>query len=342
MPIADVFTAEEVTAEWLGHLLGKRVTALTRKSIGTGQVGSTVRFTLASPDPDCPPTLIGKFQSDDETSRGAGVAQGSYARETTFYRHLAVGRALPVPRALHVSFEPDTHRFAILMPDLGDHRIGDQLAPLGRSEAEATVRALAQVHAAFLDDPELDRYLVLPGTPGSTPIPLDPLYAMLWPGFLTRYGERVTPAMREVGEAYLGRCEAWAAPREGPRTLLHGDCRPDNLLFAPQGGAVLVDWQTAAVGSPATDLAYFAGTSLAVEARRAWENDLFALWARALPMEHHALLRHTYRRDAFAGFLMGVAASMLVVRTKRGDAMFLSMCERSAAMVLDHDAPALL
>ena len=36
------------------------------------------------------------------------------------------------------------------------------------------------------------------------------------------------------------------------------------------------------------------------------------------------------------GMMMGVTASMVVQQTDRGDAMFLTMAERSAHMVLDH------
>jgi hypothetical protein len=49
-----------------------------------------------------------------------------------------------------------------------------------------------------------------------------------------------------------------------------------------------------------------------------------------------------YKRDAVSGFLMGVLASMIVVQTPRGDAMFLAMCQRAAAMIHDHDALSLL
>jgi hypothetical protein len=43
-----------------------------------------------------------------------------------------------------------------------------------------------------------------------------------------------------------------------------------------------------------------------------------------------------YRLAAFGGMMMGVTASMVVQQTDRGDAMFLTMAERSAHMVLDH------
>lgn len=332
-----VRSADAVTPAFLSALLGQPVVSVKSVAIGTGQVGSTVRFTCRIEGADAPLTLIGKFASLDATSRAAGLAQGSYVRETGFYKLLAPGRALPVPNVFHVSFDAATHDFALLMEDLGGHRVGDQLTPLGVAEARASVDALARVHTAFWNDASLDTHAFLPGAAAAAPVPLDALYDALWPAFVDRYGARVTAQMHEIGNAFRGRVDAWAAPRGGARTLLHGDCRPDNLLFAIDGGVVIVDWQTIAVGSPATDLAYFLGTSLTPEDRRTHEAALFDRWFEALPddADRDALWSIT-RRDALAGFLVGVAASMLVVRTERGDAMFLSMCARSAAMTDDH------
>lgn len=49
-----------------------------------------------------------------------------------------------------------------------------------------------------------------------------------------------------------------------------------------------------------------------------------------------------YRLSAFAGFLMGVIAAMLVARTPRGDEMFAVMAERSGYQALHLDSLALL
>ena len=69
----------------------------------------------------------------------------------------------------------------------------------------------------------------------------------------------------------------WHQARPHPFAVLHGDYRLDNLLFDPDGADVVaVDWQTLAVGPPARDLAYFLGTSLTVDDRRAAERELVA------------------------------------------------------------------
>jgi thiamine kinase-like enzyme len=110
---------------------------------------------------------------------------------------------------------------------------------------------------------------------------------------------------------------------------------------------VIVDWQTAGVGNGATDIAYYLGTALTPERRRTHERALVHLWIDQLvkagvPEADTQSLWDTYRRDALAGFLMGVLASMIVAQTPRGDAMFLAMCARAAAMVEDHGSVGLI
>ncbi|CAM3234580.1 hypothetical protein SPAN111604_12210 [Sphingomonas antarctica] len=331
--MTKVFRVEQVTAEWLSEMLGTRIDRLSHTPIGTGQVGATYRFTLAGAG--APATLVGKFAATDDVSRATGVAQNSYKRETGFYDRLARGKSLPVPEILYVGFDEATHDFALIMREIAGARAGDQLVPLTQNEAETAVDALAAVHGAFWADATLNTRDWLPGSAKLPHGTVDPLYAMLWPAFLERYGACVTPAMREAGDALVDRVDAWIACG-GSKTLVHGDYRHDNLLFDPQGGVTIVDWQTCAVGRGVRDLAYFAGTSLSPNDRRAWERVLFDRWLSAIKAETEADTEWVeYRRSAFAGFLMAVAASMIVGRTERGDAMFLTMGERAAAMVLD-------
>ena len=331
--MTEVVRVEQVTTAWLSELLRGRVDRVAHAPIGTGQVGATYRFTITGDG--VPATLVGKFAATDEVSRATGVAQNSYARETGFYDRLARGRALPIPAIDYVSFDAATHDFALMMREIVGARAGDQLVPLSRAEAETAVDAIAAVHGAFWADPLIDTLDWLPGSDLLPHAPVDPLYAMLWPAFLERYGDRVTREMREVGEALLGNVDAWIASH-GLKTLVHGDYRHDNMLFDPEGAVTIVDWQTCAVGRGARDLAYFAGTSLDPVDRKAWERDLFDRWRTKLGIDTEADVEWAdYRRSAFAGFLMAVAASMIVGRTERGDAMFLTMGERAAAMVLE-------
>jgi hypothetical protein len=83
------------------------------------------------------------------------------------------------------------------------------------------------------------------------------------------------------------------------------------------------------------------GTALDPDMRRHTEAALLARYQVALgkngvPTADLDGQWDAYRLAAFGGMMMGVTASMVVQQTDRGDAMFLTMAERSAHMVLDH------
>lgn len=349
---APVPSLADLTPAWLTGLLRSRghdveVVAVSSQPIGTGQVGATYRLSLdyARPAGGAPATLVAKLPSGDPLSRATGKSHMTYIRESRFYQNFAGKKPLPVPDHLFIAFDEESHDFALIMHDLPRHRAGNQLAVPSREEAMHAMDAAAAIHAAWWGDPALDRLDWLNGTRAVPPaLDGDALYAMFWPAFCDRYGARVTPEMKRVGEAYLGSIKAWSEGRDGPRCLTHNDFRPDNMLYDladPDRPIVIVDWQTVGVGIGAGDVAYYMGTALDANTRKAEEAALFEryraqLEARGVPALDTVDLWDVYRGAAFAGFMMGVTASMVVVQTERGDDMFLAMCTRSAAMVLDH------
>lgn len=349
--IEAIPTLAGLTPRWLTALLcGQGIECeienVSATAIGTGQVGATYRLSLDyRHQGGAPPTLIAKLPSNDPISRAAGKSHLTYLRESRFYQQFAGNRPMPVPDHLFIAFDDDSHDFALIMRDLPSYRAGNQLAVPTLREAELAIDAAAAIHAAWWDDPLLDTLDWLNGSKAvPPPLDVDALYAMFWPAFRQRYGARVTPEMVRVGEAHLGNVKGWAEAPNGPRCLTHNDFRPDNMLFDledPHRPLVVLDWQTVGVGSGAGDIAYFMGTALDRDTRRREEEALVARYAQALGRHgvaagDIAVIWNDYRRAAFSGFLMGVTASMVVGQTDRGDAMFLAMCERSAAMTLDH------
>ncbi|MFY7760987.1 phosphotransferase family protein [Aquidulcibacter sp.] len=344
--IKPIPTPTDITADWLAQHLGWNVSGVSAKAVGTGQVGATYRFSLTDPDPDAAQkaSLIGKFMSEDPVSRATGIAQLSYVREVKFYQNYGNTKPLPIPTARYAVVDEATHDFALLMDDFPSHRPGNQLTPATLEEAKLAMGAAASIHAAWWGDKGLDTHAWLNGSQAASGMNVDGLFEMLWPAFCARYGDQINDQIRATGEAYLGRINDWITQRPGPRCLTHGDFRPDNMLFLegdPAHPIVIVDWQTAGVGNGATDIAYYLGTALTPEMRRTHEMSLINLWIDHLekagvPQADTQNLWDIYRRDALAGFLMGVLASMIVAQTPRGDAMFLAMCARAAAMVSDH------
>jgi hypothetical protein len=343
-----VLTLEEITPQFLSELLGREVSLISATPIGTGQVGATYRLTLQGDG--IPATLVAKLPSNDELSRGTGKSHLTYLRESRFYQQFAGKKPMAVPDHLYIGFDEETHDFTLIMHDLPHHVQGNQLAEPSREEALLAVDAAASIHAAWWGDPMLDT-LDWPNGTKSVPPPLDVdvLYAMFWPAFCDRYLDRVEADMRTVGEAFLGKFGAHYDQRISPRCLTHNDYRPDNMLFDLADAIkpiIVVDWQTTGVGVGVGDIAYFTGTAFDPENRRALEAELLAryrqsLIERGVAQDDLAHLDDDYARSAISGFLMGVTAAMVVERTERGDAMFLAMARRSAAMVLDHREGAL-
>ncbi len=75
-------------------------------------------------------------------------------------------------------------------------------------------------------------------------------FAGLW----AHHRTRDIPAVEQVG-AWLGD----HVPESGPATVVHGDYRLGNVMFAPDASARLVavlDWEMATIGDPLADLGY--------------------------------------------------------------------------------------
>jgi len=120
------------------------------------------------------------------------------------------------------------------------------------------------------------------------------------------------------------------------------------MLFGAEGAErqlTVVDWQTVTWGPAMTDLAYFLGCALPPAERRAHYDTLLQAYHAALgPAAPISMVdvRDGVRRQSFFGVMMAIVSSMLVERTDRGDAMFMTMLQRHCEHVLDVDALATL
>jgi hypothetical protein len=317
---------------------------LDTERIGTGQMSQSYRVTFAAKDALANGTesVVVKLASDDPTSRATGVGMGAYFREVAFYGNLAARIGGPVPRCHLAVYDSAEGWFTLVLEDIVGATQGDQIAGCAVAEARVALRELARLHAPVLGDLALGVADYL-----NQPNPLtQELLTMLLPGFLERYGDRVAPEHAEVCRRLIPVLDAWAAERTPPLGLVHGDFRLDNLLFG-DGTCKVVDWQTVTWGPALLDAAYFIGGSMGIEDRRAHEQELVRLYHDELLSQGVTSLSweqcwHEYRRQTFHGILMAVAASMVVVRTERGDDMFMTVLERNAQQILDLDALSLL
>lgn len=348
----------DVTPEWLTAVLRERghevsVESIDAKSVGTGQVAHCERFEVTYTDWDgrAPASFVGKFRSPDELSRRTG-SSGTYQREVNFYRHIRPTVGIRTPDVHWLDLDEATGDFILLMEDMAPAEQGDQMRGATIEEATAALDEVARLHAPRWGDDTLEAFdfLVRPGAEAARVR----RFERLWAGFLERYGDQLSEEMLAVGHGFAPLYATYSRPFPRTRCITHGDYRLDNMLIGSAGDApdspkqvAVVDWQTVGVGAAAQDVSYFLGAGLLPEARRNHE--------RALVERYHATLEaggvrdysldqlwDDYRWYSYAGFVMAVTASMVVVRTERGDEMFMTMASRHARQAIDLDAQSLL
>jgi hypothetical protein len=320
----------------------------TATAIGTGQMSETYRVALEWEDARRagPASIVVKLAAADAMSRTTGIGLGIYEREIRFYGEVAPRIGGPIAACHLAVYDAEEGWFTLVIEDTAPSAQGDQIAGCSVEDARLAIHELARLHAPVWDDQELEcaEWLNQPSVVDQA------IVAGLLTGFLERYEERIEAEHRAMVERFVARFDAWNADRRRPFSIVHGDYRLDNLLFGKPGSPrplTVVDWQTVSWGQPLLDASYFLGAGLSVEDRRAHEE--------ALLREYHEALRtlgvgdfewercwEEYRRQAFHGVLMSVIAPMLVVRTERGDDMFMTSLARYSQQVLDLDAEDLL
>ncbi|MGD8415474.1 MAG: phosphotransferase [Pseudomonadales bacterium] len=352
--MTNIPTPADLDVVWFGDRLREAgfaetvVTGVTRKQVGTGQIGTCYRYalTLERADPGVPTSFVAKFPSDDELSRATGVQLRNYYREVQFYRHLAGELGISVPRCYYADIEGEGPEFVLLLEDMAPAEQGDQLSGCEPDVARAAVLELVGLQAPSWCREDLKAYDWLTAEESARDA-MSGLYAQLLPGFLDRYGHALAEDEREI-IARVGRspdCPLFQ-PVGTPFCLEHVDYRLDNMLIdhsRTPPRVTVVDWQSVRIGKPMNDVAYFLGAGLLPEDRRGVEEDIVRAYHRGLVEAgihdyDWARCWEDYRAGAFAGFGVTVIASMIVQQTPRGDEMFITMARRHARHALDHGA----
>lgn len=342
----------EITADWLSQALsagGKSVDVIGVDSepVGSGQLGDTFRLHLEYGDGSIGPrSIICKLAAADEGSRAIASEWSLYHREIGFYQKLARGTSIQTPHC-HAALIDHAGRFVLLLEDLQRAQVGDQFEGLSEARARGAMHQIACLHADFWDCGEMKEFAWLESGRMAQPFYDASVLRSAWPGFRDRYADEMSEPMIEVCDQLSERYESYIAPLERPRCVTHNDYRPDNMLFGEGENQFTVDWQSAALGYNAVDVAYLIGGSYEPAARRVAEEALLDEYLSALRSSGvedytRAMLEDDYRHFAFAGINVAVGAAMMVKRTVRGDAMFLTMLHRHVTHAIDWDSMQIL
>ncbi|WP_040863559.1 DUF7064 domain-containing protein [Nocardia niigatensis] len=345
LPVTDtgllIKTPEGITGDWLAGVLALDSADITGvERIGTGQMSQNYRVEFTHDAGGG--SVVVKVASDDDGSRATGVGMGAYFREIAFYRELGGRLGGSLPRCHLAVYDQAEGWFTLVLEDIADAAAGDQIAGCAPATAHTAVRELARLHAPVFNDVAVGTadYLNL-----ETPIN-QTLMAALLPGFLDRYADRISAEQAAICGAYVAVADAHTADRRPPLGLVHGDFRLDNLLFAGDRCTV-VDWQTMTWGPVMLDAAYFLGGALEPDVRKEHEHDIVRtyydeLMAQGVTNFTWEQCWEEYRRQTFWALAMIIVPAMVVVRTDRGDDMFMALLERVCRQISDLGALELL
>lgn len=338
----------DVTASWLGEVLGAAVDDVHVQQIGAGEgfMGQLARVTFR--DAGEPRSVIVKLPTSDPGGRAIGEMLRVWEREHRFYHEVAPAMSVRVPRALANIAGPP----CLVLEDLSPMAVGDHVAGATLDQAERAIDVLARHHGHWFEHPRLAELDWMPGLDDQTVATIADSFAFGWPTFLDRYESELPARCLRWCERFVGGVQQWLATHlDDPITITHGDFRLDNIFFGPDHDDVaVIDWQMAMRAPGQADLVYFCANNLAVDVRRTHEDALVSRYVDALHatgVPAHAVTLEGVRRGYLEGLVFYGSTLCMGLLTidpanPRGAALFDALVTRTFTAMDDLDAGAAL
>ena len=262
---------DHLTPDWVSGALaasgldGAAVSevAATRIGEGVGFMGQLHHLELSYSDrPEgAPDSLIAKMPTTDPGGRMMGTMLRLYEKESGFYRELVEDCPLRVPRCYFNGAEPDAGNWCLLMEDLSGLTPGDQLRPRNRDEVLAELEMLGRLHATWSDGRNA-AHEWLPTIADPSTAGMMAMFDEAYPVTMERYADVIPEHMHDWGPRWAPGGMDWVADFAAqPSTIIHGDYRTDNFMFADDGSITVLDWQLASRAPGAYDLQYYLAIS---------------------------------------------------------------------------------
>ncbi len=247
-----------------------------------------------------PSSLVLKIPTASK-NRILGQTLGLYEKEIRFYRDLQPLMHIRTPKhycsALDIADDPDVildrlqgmnrlplwvirsimalaswivtgnpRKYALLIEDLSEYRMGDQAKGCSDQDIKNIISTMAQMHAQFWNSDELtEMRWISPYSVVSRMMQMRYLQSVK--RFVSEEGRNLTQDQHDkLNWLKVNGIALTERFGEEPATLLHGDCRLDNICFDDKVNEVVIfDWQTMQAGPGASDLAYFISATLSEE-----------------------------------------------------------------------------
>lgn len=284
---------ESITDRWLTNVLchqhpGARV---VKHHVSAPDNGSSNRRKIRVVYNDTgrslglPEQLFCKASQELQNRIVLGISGGALS-EVLFFRDVRPHLDIEAPHCFHAHIDTESFNSIIILNDLSGSvsHFCDHKTAISRPHAESQMRLLARLHGRVYAMTHLQAVIkVLPTWPQFFANTLDiGIEEGSSKGFLA--AESVIPARlyRRHAEIWPATLQSVAFHENAAHTLTHGDVHLKNWYITSNGEMGLCDWQCGGRGHWGRDLAYTLSSSLAVEDRRAWEQDLVRLYLNEL------------------------------------------------------------
>ena len=267
-------TVEELDGKWLTRVLGATVTGVRAEQIAVGSGFSSLLYRLhLTGDASVPGSVIAKLPAQSE-ARGAMDMMGGYARELAFYQRVAGRAPLGTPRVYAAKMATDSTDFVLVLEDLRDWDNADHLAGLSLEQVRLCIAQLAGLHAWSADPANADALSGFPSLDTQmTREVLPAVFAQGWQVYREHAAVPVPPAVARYAEHFADHAATALRALTERSMLVHGDIRADNLFFS-RGQLKVVDFQLAARGVGASDVAYLVSQGLPTSLRAGRDEEL--------------------------------------------------------------------
>lgn len=287
-------SASEVTADWLGKVLGSQISKLfSRENLAFNSSVAHLEVEYSSNPRGLPNRVLVKINKDHDGQN-----------EIQFYRFTEGMQLSMIPRRLGMGYDSESGLSYLLLEDISEtHTLPvsrEQLKILNgvpsQAHLKSIVDAVAEFHAAFWEHPSFG---TIPDTTEMRWWYRDEEFhrkhmerrAGEWVKFKEMYSRDVPQEWLAVGESALAALPRLFENRIKPRlspmralTMSQGDCYLSQFLV-PQtesGSSYLIDFQDACVNFPTYDLVYMFASFWTREQRKPYEEPLLRQYLSAL------------------------------------------------------------
>ena len=219
--------------------------------------------------------------------------------------------------------------------------LGDQIAGCSIDEARSAIIELARLHRQFWNEPHLNNLEWIrprmPFPPNAFEL-LDEWLRLL-----------LTEEQHDIVRLATPRIHDWLALTPDNQTLIHVDCRVDNVLFdhshspgnaagaAKSPRAYLIDFALVSLGDAVADVAYLLTSSLSPEDRLASELDLLEVHTQEIAQKDPAWTidkaTDAYRKNIVSSLYLTMIAAIGMPETPRAQLLLTRLFERNCAAV---------